>query len=101
MLKIFGANDSFIVVQGSLFRGLSENGVQQGLWTYRSNLVIGFWDGTKIVVHEAKERGLVWNIRVVDHGSAFAKLTRSEAVSNGYISDVFEIDSDIQYISLR
>lgn len=88
MVKIYGASDDLVEIEGSV--------IEQEIGCYDQDVRIRFLDGTIIRVGYPKEDMAVWWIEVEADGTAPHTLTICDDEDADIYSDVFEIDSEIK-----
>ena len=88
MVKIYGASDDLVEIEGSAY--------EQGIGCWEQDVRIRFHDGTIIRIGYPKEDMAVWWIEVEADGTAPHTLTICEDEDADIYSDVFEIDSEIK-----
>lgn len=88
MVKIYGASDDLVEVEGGSF--------EKEIDCWEQDVRIRFMDGTIIRVGYPKEGMAVWWIEVEADGTAPHTLTVCDDEDADIYSDVFEIDSEIK-----
>lgn len=88
MVKIYGASDDLVEIEGSAY--------EQEIGCYEQDMRIRFLDGTIIRIGYPKDGMAVWWIEVEADGTAAHTLTICEDEDADIYSDVFEIDSEIK-----
>lgn len=88
MIKIYGASDDLVEIEGSAY--------EQEISCYKQDVRILFLDGTIIRIGYPKEGMAVWWIEVEADGPTPHTMTVCEDEDARIYSDVFEIDSEIK-----
>lgn len=88
MVKIYGASDDLVEIDGSAY--------EQEIGCWEQDVRIRFLDGTIIRIGYPKEDMAVWWIEVEADGTAPHTLTVCDDEDADIYSDVFEIDSEIK-----
>ena len=89
MVKIYGACDDLVEIEGSAYK-------YNEICCWDQDVRIRFQDGTIIRIGYPKEDMAVWWIEVEADGTAEHTLTICEDEDADIYSDVFEIDSEIK-----
>lgn len=88
MVKIYGASDDLVEIEGSK--------IEHEIGCYEQDIRIRFLDGTIIRIGYPKDGMAVWWIEVEADGTAPHTLTVCDDEDADIYSDVFEIDSEIK-----
>lgn len=88
MVKIYGASDDLVEIDGSAY--------EEEIGCFEQDVRIRFLDGTIIHIGYPKENMAIWWIEVENEGTAKHALTICENEDDCIYSDVFEIDSEIK-----
>lgn len=92
MVKIYGASDDLIEVEGGSY--------EKEIDCWEKDVRIRFMDGTVIRIGYPKKDMAVWWIKVEAVGTATHTLTICEDEDAHIYSDVFEINSEIESVRL-
>ena len=88
MVKIYGASDDLVEIEGSKYR-------EDEIGCFEKDVRITFSDGTVIRIGYPKKDMAVWWIKKEIQGPACQKLTICDDEDAELYSDVFEIDSEV------
>lgn len=89
MLKIYGASDDLVEIEGSKYK-------DDEIGCYNQDVIIDFTDGTQILVGYSKPGLGVWYIQMRKTGKAEYHLSICQNEDAYPYSDVLEIDSEIK-----
>lgn len=92
MVRVYGASDDLIEIEGSE--------VEDEIGAFDSIVSIRFDDGTTIKVSYGKEGMGIWKIEIVERGDAECSLSICEDEDDDPYSDVFEIDAEIERVEV-
>lgn len=88
MIRIYGASDDLVEIEGSEYQ-------ENEIGCYEAKVRILFEDGTVIRVGYPKECGAVWWIEIEQTGDAYKTIHYCNDEDAEIYSDIFEIDSEI------
>jgi len=88
MIKIYGASDDLVEIEGSAYK-------HDEIGCYDQDVRLRFTDGTVIRVGYNKPSLAIWYINVEKQGVAKQSLTICNDEDTKIYSDVFEIDAEI------
>ncbi len=89
MIKVYGASDDLIEIEGSSYK-------KNEIGCYEEDVRIRFTDGTIICIGYPKAKLAIWWIEIEKQGTAAQRLTICEDEDDNPYSDIFEIDAEIK-----
>lgn len=91
MIKVYGASDDLVEIEGSKYR-------DDEIGCYNTDVKIEFVDGTVIQVHYGKDNDTkgIWAITVLNKGSAYQELLVCEDENARIYSDIFLIGAEVK-----
>lgn len=89
MVKVYGASDDLVEIEGSAYK-------ENEIGCFEQDVRIRFTDGTVIRVGYPKEDSAIWWIEVEKQGTAFQEFTTCHDEDARIYSDIFEIDAEIK-----
>lgn len=93
MVMIYGASDDLVEIEGSIYK-------ENEIGCYNKDVIIKFSDGTVIRVGYPKKDIEVWNIEIMEYGSAYKTIHICNNEEDEIYSDIFEIDAEVLSHSL-
>lgn len=93
MIRVFGCSDDLVECEGAEYPN-------DEIGCFERDVLITFSDGTTIMVGYPKPGIAVWWIEVERRGTAEQTLTRCFDEDADIYSDIFEIDSDVEHVSV-
>ena len=90
MTKVYGYSDDNLVIEGAPYPN-------DEISCFDTIVRVAFSDGTVIEAKYPKEGKAIWEIKIIEEGTAEQTLTVCEDEDAEVYSDVFEIDAD--YVS--
>lgn len=93
MVKVYGASDDLVEIEGSAFK-------EDEIGCFDKDVRIRFMDGTIIRVGYPKDGLAIWWVEVEKEGTAAHTLTICEDEDARPYSDIFEIDAEVKGYSV-
>ena len=90
MIMVYGWSDDLLEINGAPF-GADE------IDCFDSTVTVKFSDGTKIKARYGKNGKAIWEIKVIEKGTAPQTLTECDDENAKIYSDIFDIEAD--YVS--